>query len=245
MCPEHLWKTVSRLALSGLLTCAMAACNDDSGGGEAAAGGEAGAGGATGGAGGEGAGGAAGMGGEAGQGGEGGAQPLAESIKGQVRFKGARRIANDLVDALELPREALCNELGLYDCVSEVHLVNLGGMEPYKLLIRKPLEVAPATAPMSMDRVALAACTERWRRDQADLSSGVLAQELPDAPDAAWLEARGREMIERLLRREVEGPELEALVTLHPALAAEGGTTGDWLVLSCFTVATSVEALFY
>lgn len=170
---------------------------------------------------------------------------VVESLKQQVRFKGGARLAVDLADALALPRDQLCTELGQYDCVDEVHRIVLGGVEPYSLGIRTPLPVAPATAPMAADRVALAACAERWRRDQADLASGVLAQDLPDAPGADWLDARATDVITRVLRRDPLPSEVAALVDLHGALKAEGGATGDWLVLSCFTAATSLESLFY
>ena len=52
-------------------------------------------------------------------------------------------------------------------------------------------------------------------------------------------------MVEKLLRRRALPEEITALVELHGELAAEGGSTEDWLVLGCFTVASSLESLFY
>lgn len=46
---------------------------------------------------------------------------VAASRQARVKYKSGARYANDLAAALDLPREAVCRELGRYDCVDEVH----------------------------------------------------------------------------------------------------------------------------
>jgi len=183
--------------------------------------------------------------------------PLA-SKTGRVRFKGGERYATDLATALGLPRDQLCRELGVQDCVDQTHRVVLGGVEPYDLGIYNPLSVAPMTAPIAADRIALAACGAAARRDVTKPADAVFFAGLQ--PLAGLTDAQRRQVAERLydrlLLRDAEAFEVDALVGLHGDVAAElaaanttttaaGGADEQWLTLSCFAVATSLEALFY
>ena len=184
-------------------------------------------------------------------------EPLA-SKTGRVRFKGGERYATDLATALGLPRDQLCRELGVQDCVDQTHRVVLGGVEPYDLGIYNPLAVAPMTAPIAADRVALAACGAAARRDVTKPADAVFFAGLQ--PLAGLTDAQRRQVAERLydrlLLRDAEAFEVDALVGLHGDVVAElaaagttttaaGGADEQWLTLSCFAVATSLEALFY
>lgn len=171
------------------------------------------------------------------------------SMKARVRFKDGTRYARDLAAGLALPPDALCRELGTRDCV-EVHRIVLGGVEPYRLGIREPLPRAPLTAPIAADRVALAACTERVRRDVETPADAVLLTDPAGQPPDAWRRAVAARIYDRVLRRDAEPHEVEALVGLHAEVETEHGGPGpeatrDWTILTCFAVATSLEALFY
>jgi hypothetical protein len=159
---------------------------------------------------------------------------------------------------LGLPRDQLCRELGVQDCVDQTHRVVLGGVEPYDLGIYNPLAVAPMTAPIAADRVALAACGAAARRDVTKPADAVFFAGLQ--PLAGLTDAQRRQVAERLydrlLLRDAEAFEVDALVGLHGDVVAElaaagttttaaGGADEQWLTLSCFAVATSLEALFY
>ena len=177
-------------------------------------------------------------------------EPVAASRQARVKYKSGARYANDLAAALELPRDALCRELGRYDCVDEVHRIVLGGVEPYTLGIREPLPSIPVTAPIAQDRVALAACTERIERDLAASKPLFLTRVDVDAPTPGQLEATARLFYDRILRREATPYEVSALTQFHSAVIAEPGesaatATRDWAVLSCFMVATTLESIFY
>lgn len=174
-----------------------------------------------------------------------------ESAKAQVKFKEQGRFVRDLAASLELPRDQVCKELGLYDCYEEAHRIVLGGVEPYRRGIRDPLPVAPVTAPIAVDRVALSACATRVDRDFDNPSEALMFGELATTgPTEAQLGQAARTIYERLLRRPATGEEIEELVAFHTeAESALGATdeepTREWAIASCFAVATSMEGLFY
>lgn len=184
--------------------------------------------------------------------------PVVASKQPRVRFKGGARYATDLATALSLPRDQLCKELGALDCVDEVHRVVLGGVEPYDLGIYQPLVAAPMTAPIAVDRVALAACAKAARRDVEQPADAVFFREVDLAKGLAEAdrEAVAKRLYDRLLLRDAEGFEVEALVGLHDDVVAElaaaqttttaaGNADEQWLTLACFAVASGTEALFY
>jgi hypothetical protein len=149
-------------------------------------------------------------------------------------------ISQDLASALELPRAAVCRELGLHDCASAAYRIVLGGVEPYKLRIDQPLPAIPVTAPIAADRLALAACGQRVDLDFAKPAEarvfGALARGEADARVAGV-----QELYRRLLARAPDPEEVSALLTL----ADPPATDRDFAVLGCFAVATSLEFLFY
>ena len=173
------------------------------------------------------------------------------SARPRVNFKGGRRLATDLSRALELPRDQLCLELSTYDCVEQVHRITLGGVEPYSLGINEPVPISPVTAPIAVDRLALQACD---RRAQLDLEPGAqalifaeLARVAPGAdPTRAQLDTATDALYERLVQRDPSDLERRALADLWTEARAKSPSPArDWATLSCFMVATSLEALFY
>ncbi|MCP5152512.1 MAG: hypothetical protein H6983_00010 [Ectothiorhodospiraceae bacterium] len=175
-----------------------------------------------------------------------GPQGIVPSNKARVKFKGGERYARDLATALSLPRVDLCRELGNFDCVSEVHRIALGGVEPYNLGIDEPLAVAPVTAAIAMERVALSACGARVDADLADPAAAALVRFSGSEPTAAEREALAADLFDRILRRDATLDEIAAVAGLYASVAEESAAPArDWAVLSCFSVATMLEALFY
>ncbi len=191
-------------------------------------------------------------------------EQVAASRQARVKYKSGARYANDLAAALDLQRDAVCRELGRYDCVDEVHRIVLGGVEPYTLGVWEPLPSLGVTAPIAQDRVALAACTERIERDLAAVYEVPLdAAAEPvfltavdvDAPTPGQLEATAGRFYDRILRRAATPDEVSALAQFHSAVIhstvtdepGESGATAtrDWAILSCFMVATTLESIFY
>lgn len=175
---------------------------------------------------------------------------VAPSRQARVKYKSGALYANDLAAALDLQRDAVCRELGLYDCTDEVHRIVLGGVEPYTLGVREPLPSISVTAPIAQDRVALAACTERIERDLAASEPVFLTTIDVDAPTRGQLKATARRLYDRILRRTATPDEVSALAQFHSTVTDEPGAsaataTRDWAILSCFMVATTLESIFY
>ncbi|MEO1229151.1 MAG: hypothetical protein AAFZ18_09615, partial [Myxococcota bacterium] len=89
---------------------------------------------------------------------------VTRSASPALKRKTGTQLTSDLAQALELPREAVCAELGLYRC-EEAHRIVLGGVEPYSLRIDRPLGGVPVSAPIATDRLALSACGARVEAD--------------------------------------------------------------------------------
>lgn len=181
-----------------------------------------------------------------------GAAPESElvvpSAKPRVRAKHGERYATDLAASLELSRSDVCNELGRYDCVSDAHRIVVGGVEPYRLGIDEPLPIAPITAPIAYDRIALSACGERADRDFADPGTAALFGDVIPEASVESLRATGTKLYEQVLGRGPDPTELEAIVSFYDEVAAEteaAEAPKEWAVLACFAVATTQEALFY
>lgn len=172
------------------------------------------------------------------------------SRQARLKYKSGARYASDLAAALDLPRAAVCRELGRYDCVDEVHRIVLGGVEPYTLGVREPLPSIAVTAPIAQDRVALAACTERIQRDLGGSKPVFLTMGDVDSPTPAQLEATSKRFYDRILRRQATPYEVSALAQFHSTVTKEPSesptaATRDWAILSCFMVATTLESIFY
>ena len=134
-----------------------------------------------------------------------------------------------------------------------MHNIVLGGVEPYRLGINKPLERASATAPIAVERVALQACIRRAKLDFAEGAQPLFFEvplTNPDESQTVGLRRAAERMYELILRRTGEPHELDVLVDLFADVSVEYPDSAEealkqWQVLGCFALATSLEALFY
>jgi hypothetical protein len=188
-------------------------------------------------------------------------EPAMESTsrKARVQAKSGAVWGRDLAQALGLQTWELCSELGSYDCIDDTHRITLGGVEPTVLGVDEPLPNAAISAPIAVDRVAGAACAERWRRDKvgpAVVFAPLFGKEPPSEEARAQVST---DLIRRMYARNPTEAEIESLEALHERLLAQtpedklddlsnkraDKLVADWAIGSCFIVATSTEALFY
>lgn len=166
----------------------------------------------------------------------------APSTRAGVKRKAPSAYARDLAASLEIPPGELCRELSSFDCV-DTHLIALGGVEPYDLAVYEPLPEPGVSSPIAVDRIALSACGERWERDVANGSLELYAELMEGDTDPSARTAVAQRLIRRLLRRDGEPREIEAVVALWDDLPEPDART--WAQLSCFAIATTLENLFY
>ena len=170
--------------------------------------------------------------------------PESVSAKARVMSKTGAVWGRDLANGLGLQTWELCNELGSYDCIEDAHRVTLGGVEPTALGIDDPLPNASVSAPIAVDRVAVSACAERYTRDQA--GTPVIFGAVLDKDNKRHRKDVGTLLVQRLLGREPNDAELDAIEGLHDTLEPiSTDLTRDWSIGACVMVATSTEALFY
>ena len=185
---------------------------------------------------------------EAQPGDDGGAgEPSIASSRAKLRFKDGKRLQNDYAYALGLDSDSLCNELGQYSCVDEIHTISLLGVEPYALGFYEPLDETAVTTPIAVERVAIAGCTSRVDRDLgAPGSALIFSGDLSSAEAAGVTDAVDR-LYKRALQRRPTAAEIEHLRQLYRDVEATGSSdpARDWAKAACFAVLTTLESLFY
>ncbi len=175
----------------------------------------------------------------------------------RVKFKDGERYLRDLSANLNMPREDICKELSRYDCMTDAFRIVLGGVEAPNLLVNEPIENAALTSPIAVDRVALHVCSKRVRMDKESPADAVLFKAgaygedgRSTTPDKAWLSGAADAIYGSILLRSPSEREIQNLAAFYPQVAdgREAGSTevaADWVTLSCFAVASSLEAVFY
>ena len=173
-------------------------------------------------------------------------EPSIASSRAKLRFKDGKRLQNDLAYALGLQSTELCNELGQYSCVSEIHTIALLGVEPYDLGFYEPLSETAVTSPIAVERVVIAGCSERVERDMSGGSPLIFTGDLSSAEAPGVSEAIDT-LYKRGLQRRATATELESLQQLYRDIAATGSSdpARDWAKGACFAVLSTLEQLFY
>ncbi len=179
------------------------------------------------------------------------------SVDPRVKFKDGERYLRDLSANLGIPREDICKELSRYDCMTDAFRIVLGGVEAPNLLVNEPIENAALTSPIAVDRVALHVCSNRVRMDREDPAEAVLfkagafgADGRARTPDAEWLNATADAIYGSILMRSPSEREIQNLAAYYTQVADgraanSPDVAADWVTLSCFAVASSLEAVFY
>lgn len=181
-------------------------------------------------------------------------QDTAQSEKAELRFKGDLRITRDFSSALGLDESELCAELGQYSCTGNVHKVALGGVDPYVGGVYERNYDSGVTAPLIVERVALAGCAQRVEEDFADPTGALIFRNLDLDGNGALVEPGALEvdqaittLTRRAWLRDPRGNEIQHMRTLYLQIEAAGETepARQWAVSACMVVLTSMETLFY
>ena len=169
-----------------------------------------------------------------------------QSTKLRVQQKSGEVWGRDVATGLGLQDWELCAELGISDCISEAHLITLGGVEATRLGIDQPVADALVSAPIAIDRVAISACGERFERDKA--GSPVIFGPVLDKDNKKARTEVADNLVRRLLSRHPTKADTDNLLALHDTLqdvSGEDALVRDWSIGACVVVATSTESLFY
>lgn len=158
-------------------------------------------------------------------------------------WKRYRALESGLSDGLELKREETCVELGKHKCVDEIHLAILGGNEPFELAQYERAQAPSVLTAVAVDRIVLMACSNRLELDRAAGKDAKVFKHFPlsgGAPDGMQVQMQATELYQRLLARDPEAAELQAIATFAGKQKAP-----DKLALSiCFAIGSSIENIF-
>jgi hypothetical protein len=177
-----------------------------------------------------------------------GSDEVQQALRGELQWKRNAALQRDLMRALELPEDGVCNELGRGSCTREIHHIALGAADPLRIGLYEPLPDTLVSTPIVLDRVVMSACVNRADLDQGgapvvftDLDFG---EEAPAEGDDAFT-ATVTTLYRRLLSRDPEPHELTTLGGLAVDEAGKPVSAHDFAVLTCFAIGTSSEFLFF
>lgn len=175
---------------------------------------------------------------------------VAVSTHSNLQWKRFGAFEADLASALELSPEQLCLEFGRESCIRKVHMVPLGGHEPFDTGMMAPAPEPLATTPTVVDRIVLTACGNRVDLDRTAGAQPLVFKHFPldglsPAPGSAAAKALVADLYRRLLGRNPAEDELDTVTEL--ALGADGqpAPAAQFARLACFTIGTSAEFLLF
>lgn len=177
-----------------------------------------------------------------------GADELPRAQRGELQWKRNAALQRDLMRALELPEDGVCNELGRGSCAREIHHISLGGADPLHIGLYEPLPDTLVSTPIVLDRVVMSACASRASLDRGGQPVVFTALDLGAAappPDDEAFAATVTALYRRLLSRDPEPHELTTLEALTVGDDGEPVSAHDFAVLTCFAIGTSSEFLFF
>lgn len=178
---------------------------------------------------------------------------VAPSTRGNLRFKGPERLTADFSAALALPADAVCTELGQYQCAGLVHHVALGGVDPYGAGLYERSGGTAITTPLVVERMAWAACARRVDMDLKDPQAAAVFRGVPldgarlADPGGAEVRALIAQVTQRALQRDPHPIELTRFAQLARDIekSGEGEPASAFMKALCFAVLSSTESVFY
>lgn len=172
------------------------------------------------------------------------AEPLTPSVRARLLWKRNIVLEQDIVRALELGPDEICNERGTASCTREVHHVALGGPAPFSLGLHRAMPAPMLSTAVVVDRVILSACTARVEKDAAGppvvFTALDLADDPPDAGDDAFVAT-----ITALYRRFLSRDPTDEEMAVFGDLVSEPMTAQQFAILACYAVGSTTEFLFY
>jgi len=170
---------------------------------------------------------------------------LTKSTRARLLWKRNVALEKDIVRALELAPDEVCNELGTASCTRDVHHVALGGAAPFSLGLHKALPTPMLSTAVVVDRVLLSACSNRVAKDALGPAVVFTALDLQDergpAAGGKAFDATVTALYRRFLARDPTEQELSVLGDL----AREPMTAQEFAILACYAVGSTTEFLFY
>src|SRR5690606_34574882 len=146
-----------------------------------------------------------------------------------------RALEGGLMQGLNLKKDEACVELGKYSCIDKIHLTVLGGNEPFESGQYERSQTPSVLTPVAVDRVVLAACSQRLELDRQAAGGAQVFKAFPldgPSPDAKQLEQLASELYQRLLARDPEAAELQVI----RGFASQGLAADKAALMVCYAI---------
>lgn len=180
-------------------------------------------------------------------------EEMAVSTRNDLRWKRARALENGIGQALLLDAGEVCNELGRYGCVDRVHLVALGGNDPYEQGLYEAPTSPGATTAVAVERLLWSACHRAVEKEKTatpqlvfldlDLNAETLDLERPATRFA--VEDTITNLYRRFHARNPLAREMEIVKELAADASGAPVSAAAFAVQACFAVGSTSETLFY
>ena len=169
---------------------------------------------------------------------------LTETMTAQdVMWKRAPVVEKNLIQALDLTVDTLCQEIDLLSCFETVHDFSLGNHDPIEKGQLEGLKDPSQSTAISLDRVVLLSCQKRLSQDHPLFLIKPNQNKASQYPEQQWIE-QAQEYSRRFLGRQLNEIETGISRKFIQDNAARASAY-DLQLMLCFIMGSHLETIFY
>ncbi|HYX39606.1 MAG TPA: hypothetical protein VE954_41440 [Oligoflexus sp.] len=172
---------------------------------------------------------------------------LSSQLHADPMWKRATMLRNDLAQALALPPNQLCLELGTYSCTDLVHNFSLGGRDPFDRAQYTSMEKPSQLTATAFERTVLQSCIQRIKKDGSDpkvFRFYALNKTLNDTSDEL-IKLQIQDLYQRFFQRPAAGTEVTTALKLADRNRFGSTSMDQWSQALCLAVGSQWTNLFF
>jgi len=172
---------------------------------------------------------------------------ISSQLHANVMWKRATTLKNDLAQALSLPGDQLCAELGTYSCTDMVHNFALGGRDPFARAQYTSMEKPSQLTATAFERTVLQSCIQRIKKDGRDpqvFRFYALNKTLNSTSDEL-IEQQVQDLYQRFFQRPASSAEVTTALKLADRNRFGSTTMDQWSQALCLAVGSQWANLFF
>jgi hypothetical protein len=172
---------------------------------------------------------------------------LAAPLEADVMWKRATMLRNDLAQALSLPPEQLCFELGTHSCTDLVHNFSLGGRDPFARAQYTSMDKPSQLTATAFERTVLQSCIQRIKKDGSDpkvFRFYALNKTLNDTSDEL-ITQQVQDLYRRFFQRSASSAEVATTLKLADRQRFGAVPMDQWSQALCLAVGSQWANLFF
>lgn len=174
---------------------------------------------------------------------------MSTQVQAAAMWKRATMLRNDLAQALSLPAEHLCFELGTYSCTDMVHNFALGGRDPFTRAQYTSMEKPSQLTATAFERTVLQSCIKRIKKDLSESKPQVfrfypLNKTLNDTSNE-HIQQQVQDLYQRFFQRPASDAETAVALRLADRSRFGSISMDQWSQALCLTVGSQWAHLFF